>query len=406
MLLKLAWKNIFRNKRRTILSGLAIGIGLAALIVYDALIVGIEHNLVKAATDFFPGQAQIHRAGFRNSFETEATINGHLSIIGSLQREKDIKAFAPRAIGYAMITSPTDVGSVMLYGIDPDREKEVSDLSTSINSGQYLNNLDDGKILIGKKLAKNLGVTVGDKIVVTVAQAYSGELSQEMYRVGGIFGFNVSQVDTSFAFIRLKDIQRMLNIKDSIHEISLKFKDISFAGSNDLSFWKKYSQNGNEAVGWNILFHDLDSLMKMTNFSLVLSALLLFGIVALGIINTLFMSLYERMFEFGVLKAIGSRSSRMAWMVVLEACSLAIISIVIGLLIGYMATYILSVVGIDYRGYEFNKVTVKELLYPVPRWYQYWIYPLLVFIFTAFVSLYPAVYAAKLNPAKAMRRSF
>ena len=401
----LAWRNLFRNKRRTILSGLAIGIGLAALIVYDALMIGIKENMVRSATDFFPGEAQIHLEGFRTTFESESLINNSREILDNLQKEKIVKSFAPRTMSFAMATSPSDVASVMLYGVDPQKELELSEIKEVMTEGKYLDALDEDKVVIGKKMAKNLGVEVGDRIVITVAQVKTGELSQEMFRVGGIFSFGINQMDSGVAFIKLNRARKLLNIGEGIHEIALKFYDIGSAENQGLSFWKEYSKYGNETVGWNILFKELDSLIKMMRFSLVLSAFLLFSIVALGIVNTLFMSLYERMFEFGVLRAIGTRPSRMAFMVVLEACSLAIISIIIGMLLGYAVTFVMSKVGIDYRGYEFNKVTIKDMLYPVIKTYQYIVYPMLLFIFTAIVGLYPALYAAKLTPAKAMRKS-
>jgi ABC-type antimicrobial peptide transport system permease subunit len=149
----------------------------------------------------------------------------------------------------------------------------------------------------------------------------------------------------------------------------------------------------------------LNAVLELLGFSLLLVGLILFGVVALGIINTLFMSLHERMFEFGVLRAVGTRPWRMAQLIVLEAGALAIVSIGLGNLLGLIVTSIVAKTGIDYTGIEYAGVTFRELLYPVMKVEQFILYPVWVFIFTTIVGIYPAVHAARILPAEAMRKS-
>lgn len=407
LLIKLAWMNIFRNKRRTLLSCLAIGAGLCAMIFFDAWVLGMKENMIRSATSNFPGQGQIHHEDFRKTYDVDEIISGSDKIMKELSDETDIKAFAPRVISYAMITSTSEVSSVMLYGIDPEREKVISKIDEALIEGEYIEDVTADKILIGKKAAKILGAEVGDRLVVTVAQSGTGKLSQEMFRVGGIFYMNIDEMDSSMAFVPIKDAQRMLHIGNNIHEIAFDFDDIKISRS-DLSpaFYERYSKDGNEAVAWDVLFTELASVLDLTQFSILLTTLILFGVVSLGIVNTLFMSLYERMFEFGVLRAIGTRPFKMALVIIYEACALCLLSIIVGIISGYLLTYIVTFTGIDYRGLEFSGVTIKEMIYPVMSAYQYYFYPFVLLMFTAVVSIYPAVYAARLTPAKAMRRSF
>ena len=133
--------------------------------------------------------------------------------------------------------------------------------------------------------------------------------------------------------------------------------------------------------------------------------LILFGVVALGIINTLFMSLHERMFEFGVLRAVGTRPFSIVQLVIFEAGSLAVLSIAMGCILGFAVTLISAQTGFDYTGIEYSGVTFRKLLYPVLRIRQFIEYPLWLFLFTVLVGLYPACYAARMTPAGAMRRS-
>ena len=403
LLIKVAWRNIFRNARRTLLASLAIGIGLAALIFTDAMMIGMIESMVRTATDTFLGQAQIHAEGFRTTLEVERTIRNLPDVVEGLADEPHVKGFALRTQAFAMLTSPANVGSVLLYGIDPAAEKDLSKVDEAVVGGSYLGDGGPRKILIGSKLAETLEVELGDRVVVTVAQAFTGELAQEMFRVGGIYHFNVREMDRGLAFIPLERAQALLALEDGCHEIVVHFDDLEFAGDRSLGFWERYSRDGNEALSWRDLMPGLDAGVEMANYSLVIVGFILFALVSLGIINTLFMSLYERMFEFGVLRAVGTRPFRMALMILFEAGALSILSIAIGLVIGFAVTSVYAVRGIDYVGIEFAGVTFREPIYPVLQLDQFTVFPFTVFLFTLIAGIYPAVYAARLTPARALQ---
>ena len=144
----------------------------------------------------------------------------------------------------------------------------------------------------------------------------------------------------------------------------------------------------------------------MTKYSKYIIGVILFFVVIFGIINTLFMSLYERMFEFGVLRAVGTRPFGMARVILFEAGALAIVSIGLGMVLGFLVTAVLNRTGIDYTGIEMVGVTMQEFIYPTLTVEQFIIYPVWLFVFTIIAGLYPARYAAKMSPAAAMRRSF
>jgi ABC-type lipoprotein release transport system permease subunit len=248
-------------------------------------------------------------------------------------------------------------------------------------------------------------VDINDRVVITTAQAYTGELSQEMFRIGGIFRFNVKEMDSGIVFMNLEKARSILGLGNKAHEIAVTFHNIDQNSDQILSFQKKYSRNGNEALGWRDLLKELDAVLKLSDFSKYIIALILFGIVALIILNTLFTSLYERLFEFGVLRAIGTRPSRLAAIVLLEALSLSAVSGLFGIFTGLIVTYIFSIYGIDYRGIEFAEVTFRELIYPVMTINQYIEYPVWIMFFALVAGLYPALYAARLVPASVLRRS-
>jgi ABC-type lipoprotein release transport system permease subunit len=406
LFLKLAWRNLFRNKRRTFIAGTAIGIGLAALIYVDALIIGMEENMVHSATASFMGEGQIHREGFLETFETEKTIANLDQVLSRLEKELIVTRFTPRTLSISMISSPANISTVSMVGIEPTTERHLSQIDEALIEGAYFDGDNERDLVLGSKLAELLEVELGDRVVLTAAEAHTGDLAQEMFRISGIYHFNISDMDKAMVFVRLNKAREMLNLKGEAHEIAITFTGTEHGRTKSLPFWNSYSTGGNEAQGWTELLPELEAAFELSSFSTWLVGLILFAVVAVGIINTLFMSLHERMFEFGVLRAVGTRPLALARLILLEAASLAVVSSVLGIILGFILTYIFTRIGIDYTGIEYAGMTFRELLYPVMELKQYIYYPIWVFVLTTLIGLYPASYAARMKPAKAMRRSF
>ena len=406
ILVKLAWRNIFRNKRRTFIAAVAIGIGLAALIFIDAFMIGMKENMIRTATASFLGEAQIHRQGFRDEQEVSLTIQALDEVTANLAAETIVQHSTQRVLAFGMITSPANVSAINLVGIHPQTEKFLSQIDDAITEGAYFEGDNSRDIVIGAKLAEILETELGDRVVVTVAQAESGELSQEMFRVSGIYRFVGEEMNSGMAFVRIEKAQEMLAIGNGVHEIAIKFTSVSYAQNPTLSFWDTYSRYGNEALSWTKLMSQLTAILDITTYSKYIMGVVLFGVVVFGIINTLFMSLYERMFEFGVLRAVGTRPFGMARVVLFEAGALAVVSIGLGAILGFILTAVFTRVGMNYTGIEMMGVTIQEFIYPVLEIQQFIVYPISVFIFTIIAGLYPARHVAKMVPVDAMRRSF
>jgi ABC-type lipoprotein release transport system permease subunit len=403
--IKLAFRNLFRNKRRTIIASTAIGIALACLLFFDSVMIGMENSMVNSATSSFLGQAEIHRQGFRDTQEADQTIHNLAGIRNSLAQEKIVDKFTLRTISLGMITSPENVSSVMLVGINPESEADLSKVDDAIKQGDFFKGDSTRDIVIGSELADVLGVTLGDRVVVTVSQAKGGDLAQDMLRVSGIYTTGIKEMDGSMIFVRLAKAQAMLGIPGQVHEIAIKFSDIHYASDDKLFFWNKYSTDDNEAVSWGTLLPQLKGYFGMTGvFRWVMSAILMF-LVLFTIVNTLFMSLYERLFELGVLRAVGTRPGGVIKLMLSEAGALGVLSIIVGLALGLIITGITATVGIDYRGIEFAGTTIQDLLYPVMKPFQFIVYPIGLFFFTVIVGLYPAMVAARMSIVDAIHKS-
>jgi ABC-type lipoprotein release transport system permease subunit len=403
--LKLAWRNIFRNRRRTFLTGLIIGIGLAAMIFVDAYIVGMKDSMISSATSSFLGQAQIHRQGFLDSQNVGLTISQPERVTEQLHGDPDVRAFTERTLSFGTISAPADIASVVIYGIAPETEKPLSKIDESMIDGSYLSADQNSSALIGQRLAERLGVAVGDRIVLTVSRAGSGELSQTLFRVGGIFNMHINELDSLTVFVTLKSAQSMLGIDGRVHEIAIRFRHSQYAVEQGTQFSQEYSSYGNVAETWQQLVPQLKYVLDMTNISIAVTVILVFAMIVFGIINTMFMALYERTFEFGVLRAVGTRPGRLRNLIVIEAGALAVYAVALGMILGAGIALLSSSTGLDLTGVELAGTTFTSRIYPVLNLRQFTLYPLLVFAFTCAVSLYPAGHASRMSVARALQRA-
>ncbi len=402
-LIKFAWRNVWKNRRRTVITGLAVGLGLAALMFTEALMTGMSYHMIDQTTNAWMGDAQIHRNGFRETGRIALTVNEPDSITEMLRTDSIVDAFTLRIISPASLQSTMEMKPVTIIGIDPVTEPTVSMLETAIDSGCYFSG-DSTNLLIGYKLAEDLDAGIGDLIVITAAEADSG-LSSNLFFVTGICRFGSDDLDRYTAFIDINTAKTMLGLEGRFHEIAIRFPDSEMGMDESLPFWSRYSICGNKAQGWATLATQVTAMLNMTKMSIAITAVILFGLVVFGIVNSLFMSVYERMYEFGVMKAVGTRPGTVSVMVILEAFWLAVISMTIGSIMGLVIIWITWKTGIDFGNIEVSGVIFDSAIHPIPKWSSIWIYPLFTLLLTTAAGIYPGIHAARLNAAEAMRKS-
>lgn len=402
MIIQLGIRNLFRNKRRSFLASLAIGIGLASLIVFDGVWSGLMSNMVSSVTKTYLGHIQIHNKKFNENRQSEFYISDYEDILKKLTLNKDIQAYSTRVLATAMVNSAYDSNNVQMVGISPRLEKEVSIFSQRILKGSFLNN--DDEIMIGKSLSEKLQVEIGDRIVLTTSEIDSGQLSQSLFRVSAIYGIGTKTIDEFMVILHENKARKMLAIKSGVHEIVIKLKDPNLL--NDSNFITKIVNDNELSVkSWKELAPQLVAAINLYDISITVMATILLSLVSLGILNTMFMSLYERMFEFGVLRALGTRGRQILLMILSEGAALALSSILIGIFIGAAFGQYFAVYGIDYLGVEFAEVTFTEKIYFLFRWQQFVYFPLIIFVFTLLITLYPGMHAVRITMAKALHKS-
>jgi ABC-type lipoprotein release transport system permease subunit len=404
LIFKLAFRNLFRNTRRTVLTSLLISSSLIVLILVDGLMHGMTNVMVGGITHTLEGEAQVARKGFRNDFEVEYTIDDPASVISQLEENKTLEGFGPRVIIGGMIASSYNTTGSLVYGVDAKQELKVSRISEAIIEGQYLSG-EPREILIGKPMAELLEVELGDRLIITAATVDTNEITQELFRLSGIFEFGPEEMDKNLVFINLVKAQSVLGMQDNLHQIALRFMDPEDAKNKELPLFKQLTNEENEALGWLDLQPSIGAMIEMAGFSTAIVGAILFLLTSLGVINSMFMSIYERIYEFGVAKAIGTTPRQIIQLVLFEALLLALISCVFGLAIGYFLGDYFTIHGIPMGKMEVSGVLLDGNMYTQLMLYQFVNFPIYVTLLTLAAAIYPATFASRIVPTEALQRA-
>jgi ABC-type lipoprotein release transport system permease subunit len=381
-----------------------IGSCLAALILTDGVIKGMLDVMVDSITQTFAGEGQVHKEGFRDSMDVDLYMNNIGELEGKLKEDKGIAAYSIRTIAGGMISSTNNMTGGAVYGVSAAQEAGVSKLKQAIIKGNYLSD-GDAEILIGKYMAELLEVDLGDRLVVTLAQAKGGDLSQALFKVSGIFHFGMRELDENITFISLARGRQLLGTGQGAHEISLRFVNAEDGKNSSLPIYKQLSRNGNEALGWLDINPNIGAMIEMVDYSTLIVGLILYLLAALGIINSLFMSIYERIYEFGVIKALGTQPRQLIQLILSEALMLAILGLIIGLTLGGLLTWYFSINGIPFGEFEFEGISLADRIKTVPDWSQFIIFPIWVVALTLVAGVYPAIFASRITPSRALQKA-
>ncbi|MHA7879419.1 MAG: ABC transporter permease [Saccharospirillum sp.] len=402
---RLALRNLMRNTRRTVLTGLVISLSTAALVVTDAFVLGFMDTTVRSATRLYSGDAQLHRRGYLAQRDEALTIADPEAYLNQLALAPEVAAATPRVQAFGMISSAADNRAVQVTGIQPEQEIGVSRIAEAMIRGDYLSvDGNSTQILVGQRLAELLEVGLGDRLVVSVNHQGDGGVDQQLFRVSGIFEFNARVLDENTVFVLLPKLQSMLGVA-GVHEIAWVMHSASLASDPDLPLWQALSDTEVLAQGWTTLLPQLSAMLEMTGASMAVIGGILFVLAGLSVTNGIFMSIYERTWEIGVLLAIGTRRRSVFRLILTETFFLACAALVVGLLLGAGLTYWLAQVGIDYGNMEISGVALAEVIRPVIDARQYWLYPFWVLVLTLLAAMYPALHAARIVPAQALQKS-
>ncbi len=406
ILLLMAWRNLTRNTGRTLILLLAIGLALGSMIFFYSIIHGFYERMIDNSTRYLTGDIQIAREGFFSERTPTSVLQETEKVKEVLNKEKAVRAYALRIESEAILSTAESTLNILLVGIDPKTDGQITGLEKEIKEGSYLLETDKNSILLGEKIASKLKVTVGDKVVV-MAQDSQGGLSSEAYRVKGIIRTGVESFDETLVMVPLKSVQSLLAM-EGVSNAIVKLRSQSLVEKTKLSIKKQLAGTGNQVATWKELMPMMEQLIALLNVVLDLWTTVVFIIVLLGVMNTLLMGVMERTREFGMMTALGTRRYQVVLLVLLESFFTGLVGLLAGNFFGYLLLQVTGVTGFDMAFFS-PGVTYKDIpgmvtvIYPEFSFREA-LYPsLMLFVFTLIAGLYPAWRAASVVPMKALR---
>jgi ABC-type lipoprotein release transport system permease subunit len=399
--IEVSWRNLWRNPTRTNVTIAAVALCISILIIFQSMIIGLIDKAVFTTTNLVVGEVQIHAESYLDD----------RSLYKYLKNTKKIKSIAKknniglveRSYGYGLISSGTKSAGTQFWGVEPELELKYFDFAKHIDQGGFLNNSSSNKIVLGNKLALSLAAEVGSELVVFV-QGADGSLGNELFYVSGILKNVADNIDRSAAIILKDDFNILFSADNMIHEIALNSKG-NFTAEEIQNLISAEIKNV-EIDTWKQLMPTI-SLMteKMSVFMRVLFSSIFTIAAGLGVMNTMIMSTYDRMREFGIIRAIGGTPFRIIKQVSLEAIILTFIASIIGTILGLSVALYFQKFGFDVSGkgnLSFGGV-VMDPIWKGSVSVGIVILPLiLMFLVSVFSSLYPASIAARINPVEAI----
>ncbi len=374
------------------------------MIFLGALMRGIADQMVRNGVATLIGHLQVHHKGYRDDPVIENSMADPEVV------ETTLKRFTPagskwtsRVLVNAIASNARHSDGVTLVGIDPLREARVSFIGQAVTQGRYLRPDDKYGIVVGKALAEKFETKLGRKLVL-MSQDTGGEVASRAFRIAGIFRAEMEATEKQFVFVTMKAAQQMLKLKNGISEISLILPDHKQAEEVATSLRAALSPTYYEVHAWGELLPLVTAYLKINHQFLFLWFLVVFIAMGFGIVNTTLMAVFERIREFGLLKALGMKPWWIMKEVLTETCFVLVIGMAIGNILGILSVLALSGSGIDLSslaaGMEY--FGISRVIYPVIHGRDLSMANLVVFVLGLLVSVYPALKAARFTPVKAM----
>lgn len=401
-MIRLAWRNVWRNLRRSVITTTSMGCGLAAIMFGQSLIKSLQHQLIEKATGSVTGHIQIQARSIKDYKFPDKYLDHYEAVEKALAAQPGIKMYARRIHITGLISSSADSVGVFISAVEPKREPQVTTMWTYLTQGTFLPG--PKTIVIGDRLAQRLNVRLGEKVVV-MAQASDGSMGAEAFRISGIFHSGSTSFDGQIIYIPLKDAQDMLVLGDKINNFVARLDDIDDSDRVQRQLAERLHGEPVQVLSWKDVDHEIPAIIRFEDGLLGIVLLIIFAIVALGILNTLLMSLMERVREFGVLMAIGAKPRWVLELVLIEAVALGVVGTAGGLaggagLIAYFHHAGLRLPIGDAMSYF---IPFPSVIYTRWVWSEHAFAACAILITSVLAALAPALRACRLRPAEALR---
>ncbi len=421
IIVMLAWRNVWKNRRRTILTLLTIMVGCAMIILMNAIAKGGHDQMIEDAVRENNGHIQIHEKGFWENRSIDYAFIPNPRILKTLDAIPEIEAYSKRIVAGCLLSYKNTTAGAMVQAIEPDKEAEIVTLKKIIVKGAYLDSGDDrlvsmrnekGRkvkavpVIIGETLSKNMEAGLGS-LIAMISQGFDGSIAAEYLLVKGIFRSPNPEYDRSLVIMPFKQAKETFLMMDYVNSIVMRLEktDQSMAVRDRIR--SAIDMNDMEVMAWDDLMPELVQFIVMDDVSGIIFDFILFMVVAFGVLNTIQMSVFERTREFGVMLAIGTRPSQVAAMVLVESFIVSTIGVMLGLGLGAAVSRYFYVHPFDYTDYakEMSVWGMNTVIFPaVMTAANAAVTSLVTLALAILFSIAPARRAAKLKPIDAIRQ--
>lgn len=404
----ISWRNIWRNKRRTFVILTAIFIGVSSMIFLSALMRGMVEGMVDNSLDEMTGHIKIEHKNFREDPSIENLIENPDLVLNKI---KDLipenTKIAKRITIDSVINTARDSLGVKLCAIDYEKEKNISFIGKAKIEGSVFSGNDQNLALMGRALCEKLNLSIGKRFVLT-SRNINNEIFSRSYIVSGIFDAQLESLEKSYLFISLKSAEKQLGLKNQVTEISLKLPCTNIYERDLSSLNKKINSSIDKnlrSYTWQELLPAINAYISLFNSFVFIWYLVVFIAMGFGIVNTVLMAVFERMREFGLLRAIGMKPYKIFSMVLFETLLLLITGMAMGNIFAFLLIFYFSGSGIDLSAFSSGAEmwNIKRVIFPILKESDIISANLIVLILGLLVGVYPAVKASRFSPVETMK---
>lgn len=407
LLIKLAWRNIWRNKRRSVLTLAAVTFAVLMAIGMRGIQLGTYSLNIKTAVELFSGYLQVQAKGYNDTPKLSLCFKEDKNLSRALKSTKGIEAYSSRIYADGLISFKDNSRGVAIFGIEPRKEKEVTTFTKNIDKGKFFDSDSSNEVVLGTQLMKNLNAKLGDEIVL-LAQGFDGSLGNQKYKIVGTVRLGVQELESTVVFMGLKTAQTLLAMRNKVNVIAIKASDLGQLTEIRKRLAEKITNKKLTVLTWNKVNPELQQAIQLDNVSGILFLGILIVIVAFGILNTVLMSVTERFREFGVILSIGMQQKKLTYLVYLETMFIAFLGLLFGNLLGYFLNYYLILHPIVFGG-EIKKL--YELYHFLPELRSSLQPSIFINVSLSIIGIsvlsciYPAYKVYKLEPLKGIRQT-
>ena len=404
MLYTLAWRNIWRNRRRTLITMASIVFAVVLCVLMDSIKKGLLDRMKENVVGLYSGYAQIHKNGYWDKRTLENTFVYHKDLVNSVSEHREIKTLIPRLESFTLAASTNYAKGSMIVGVDPSGEASVTRLNDKVKEGSYFE-ADDQAVLVSEGLADYLKLTVKDTIVI-LGQGYQGVNAVGKYEIKGLLKFGSPELNKGLIYMPLLESQKLFGADNRLSAFVLMLDDIDKSQSVST---KLASSLGDEyeVMSWQTMAPELDQFIESEQRENIIFQAVLYILIAFGIFGTILMMTLEREREFGILTAIGMKKFPLSMMVVLENLMISLGGAFGGFLLSmpvvyYFYKYPIRLSGTLAEAYE--NFGIEPIFYFSIEPIVFYTQAIIVMALASVLSFYPILKIRRLKPVVAMRK--